>query len=176
MKSIRQGHSGGESPAVFLCQTAGRPHIVPFVHMPFWGKKGMGQASLIRQQQQALGVLVQTAYRKKLLPLKVPGQQFQNRLPPPVLGRGEKSGGLIQHNPSITAEEQRLSVHMNRRRLRVKLFFYGKSGGAVYRYQSPADQLFRLPAGPFSRGGDDFIQPLLFHGGTPPSGPFSWAL
>ena len=160
---VSQGHARGKGPGILLVQRPVRTGIVDLVHMVPGRQQVMGQAPLIGQQQQALGILIQPAHRKQALAPELRRQQIQHGLPAAVLRGRQHPGGLVEHQPGKTAVAQPLPVHKDLRGLRVHLVLRRPGGHAVHQDPALPDQLPDLPPGVPAPCGDDLIQPRFLH-------------
>ena len=90
-------------------------------------------------------------------------QQIQHGLPAAVLRGRQHPGGLVEHQPGKTAVAQPLPVHKDLRGLRVHLILRRPGGHAVHQDPALPDQQLHLSPAEAPGGGDDLVQPLLFH-------------
>ena len=123
----------------------------------------MGGLAVIRQQEEALGVLVQPSHRKEAQAAELRGQEVQNGLSPPVLRGGEDPAGLVHHEPGELPVTDVLPVHGDGGGGGVVLLLHTGGGAAVHQHPALLHQKFCLPAAPLAGGGQDLVQPLHLH-------------
>ena len=113
----------------------------------------MGQVPVVRQQEQALSILVQPPHGEDFPPPELLRQKVQHRFLPGVLRCGEHPGGLVEHDVGVGLEGQRRPVHRYGAGGAVHLLLAAPGGTAVHRHPALPDELLGLPPGPAARGG-----------------------
>ena len=76
---VREDHPLGESGPVRLAQGAVQPGVVDLVYVPLGREQAVGQVPVVRQQEQALSILVQPPHGEEIPP---PELLRQEDLPP----------------------------------------------------------------------------------------------
>ena len=121
----------------------------------------MGQGAVVGEQQQTLGVLVQTAHGEEAGFLQVRRQEGEDGGVPGVLGGGDHPRRLVEHEIGIAVRSQGTAVQ-SEQRLRRDLVLRPVGALSVYQDPSAFDQSLGLLPGPAACGGQQFIQ--TFHG------------
>lgn len=133
--------------------------------MPPRRQKGVGQRSVIGEQEQPLGVLVQPPHGKQRPPPQMLGQQVQHRPLPGVLGGGDHPGGLVEHHINPLLRGNGPAIHCDGGAFG-HLVLRSLGPGAPYLDPARLDQRLGLFPGPLARGRQQLVQPL--HGLSPP--------
>ena len=127
-----------------------------------WMRQPLGQRAVVRQEQQALGVLVQAAHR--VHPHRAVVQQVLHRFPPPLVAqRRDIAPGLVEHHIDRRWRcRQRRAVDGNRIARRVRRVAQpGRC--AVDKHAPGGDPLLRLAAGGQAAACDQLLKSFL-HG------------
>ena len=82
---------------------------IGLIHMGFRGEQPVGEKPVVRDEQEPLGVLVETPDREEV-PAGSPGNQVENCRLIPVLGRRHHAGRLVQHEIFDLVVEHRLPL------------------------------------------------------------------
>ena len=113
----------------------------------------MAQGSVVGEQQKALGVLIQPANGKQPPAAQMFGQQVQNSSLLLILGGGEQSARLMEHDVHKGSAVYPLPIHLDGGLLRVALVLRPSGRLSVHQHPAPGDEFLDLPTGPPSRGG-----------------------
>ena len=144
--AVLQPDALGEAPHHFL----GHRHIdgdpVLLRHVLFGGQYFVRQRTVIGQDHQPGGVLIQPPRREQLLTAVFRRHQLQHRFIPGVPRRGNIALRLIQHKGQCALYPQRLPRHRDLLLpgdLALRVLFHP----AVHRHPAPGDELLHLPPG-----------------------------
>ena len=129
----------------------------------------MAQGSVVGEEEQALGVLVQPPHGKQAPAAQVLRQQIQHRFLVPVLGGGQQPRRLVEHQIHKGCAVHLPAVHGQPNPLRVKLVLRAGRRAAVRQHPALPDQVLHLPPGPVPGGGQQLVQPLQRHTAAPVS-------
>ena len=154
-----QLHGPGQGPEPRL-RAAGDPHQVLLFHLVPGMNEGVGQISVIGEQQQPLGVQVQPAHRPD--PGRAPIHQVGNCAPALLIREGRHHPpGFVEHQdrPGLAAHH-RLAVQGDLIPVRVRPVPQG-SRPAVYGDPAGGYVFLRPAAGADPRRGEELLQAIL---------------
>ena len=114
----------------------------------------MGKIAVVRQQKQALGILVEPADRHDAEFSVHLRHKFHDSLRLRIVGRGQITGWLMEHNKNRPAQAHRLSVHRDADHRFVKLPALVGHNRSVYRRAARTDDRAQF----FSAGDARFTQ------------------
>ena len=163
MQSVSQHHAPGQGLHVALIHHTVHTGQIHLVHMAFGGEQRVPQRTVISEQEQPLGVLVQPPHRKQAPAAQVLRQKIQHRPLIPVLRGGQQTRRLMEHEIDEGGAVHPLTIH---RQFSLRWFpFLLRTEHRTAIDQDPAlpDQVLDLLPGPAPGGGQQLIQTFQGH-------------
>ena len=118
------------------------------------------KVAVVRQQQQALRLLVQPPHRRHAeLPVSL-RDQLHHRPVARIVRRGHVARRLVQHQQDFPVFFDRRAVHRNGTCRLVKFFRFLTDDCTVHGHAPRADEAFQLLAGGDARLREDLVEPL----------------
>lgn len=121
------------------------------------------QRAVVREEEQPLGVLVQTPHREQAPAAQMLRKQVQHRPLVPVLRGGQQARRLVEHEVDEGGAVHPLAVHRQLGLLRVPLLLRTERGMAAGQDPALPDQVLDLLPGPAPRGGQQLIKTFQGH-------------
>lgn len=94
VQPVPQHHPRRQGLSVRPVQPTLHLGVVHLVHVVFGGEQGVAEGTVISEEQEPLGILVQPPHREEPPAAQVLRQQVQHCLLPPVLCGGQEAAGL----------------------------------------------------------------------------------
>ena len=123
----------------------------------------MSQCTVIGQQQQAGGILIQPSHRKHTPGAIHPGQQIQHGLLVPILRGGQNTQRLMQHQVHMLLIAHRLPVKGQTNLIRINLSGSIPADHTVHRNRTLFGIACRFLSGTQSHCRQHFVNPLDCH-------------
>ena len=123
----------------------------------------MGKLPVVRDQDEAGGVLIEPSGGEQPRTDERLRQQIDHRLFRRVLRGGDHPGRFMQHNIKVFFIDDRGPVQRYGVRRRVKRELPFSNGRTVYRHAAAPQQRFRVGTGQVQLRRQEFIQSDFFH-------------
>ena len=160
MQTVVQSQARGKGRRIGGIRRSLHPGVIYLIHMVFGTEQPVGQLPVVRQQQQALRILVKPSHRRKATAAAGLRHQIHHRGLAFVLGGCQHSRRFVQQQIQIPLAAHRHAVHGDGCCFRGNLHIRRGCRHAVHQHAALPHQFLYFPTGGDPSVGNDLIQTL----------------